>query len=508
MSEHLTIYPIIIHLLIAILLLFFWMKPKIQRYISIFGSALGIVIAVLLFQCVWDDGIQSIQLGNWEAPFGISMVADTLAVSLIDLTNIVAFALSIYSTKNMVSSRVKFGYYSIFHFLIMGLSGAFLTGDLFNLYVWFEVIIISSFVLLTIGGRKIQIEGAVKYFTLNMISSIIFLTGIAMVYGVTGSLNMAELSRIIPEIENQGLIQTISLVFFIGFGVKSGVFPLYFWLPASYHTPPTAVSALFAGLLTKVGIYAMLRVFTLIFPLGEVNQIILMVIAGLTMFFGGIGALVQKDILRLFSYLIICHIGFMVGGLSLFTEVAIVGAVMYMFHDIIVKATLFMLGGVMLRIFGSTKMRDMGGLMDNYPKLSVLFAIPLFALVGIPPLSGFWPKISLFSASYSAGEMAMLVMFIFTSLITLIIIAKVWNKTFSEKVDIIERKPDFKYFEDFSWSEKAAYIVPIALLVGVTLYYSFFAEHFQLVAERIGEELMNTEHYYNAVFGIKEVTKL
>jgi len=129
-------------------------------------------------------------------------------------------------------------------------------------------------------------------------------------------------------------------------------------------------------------------------------------------------------------------------------------------------------------------------------------------LVGIPPLSGFWPKISLFSASYSAGEMAMLVMFIFTSLITLIIIAKVWNKTFSEKVDIIERKPDFKYFEDFSWSEKAAYIVPIALLVGVTLYYSFFAEHFQLVAERIGEELMNTEHYYNAVFGIKEVTKL
>ena len=206
MNEHLTIYPIIVHLLIAILLLFFWMKPKTQRYISIFGSAIGIVISILLFQRVWGEGIQSIQLGNWEAPFGISMVADTLAVSLILLTNIVAFALSIFSTENMVSSRVKFGYYAIFHFLIMGLSGGFLTGDLFNLYVWFEVIIISSFVLLTIGGRKIQIEGAVKYFTLNMISSIIFLTGIAMVYGATGSLNMAELSRIIPEIENKGLI--------------------------------------------------------------------------------------------------------------------------------------------------------------------------------------------------------------------------------------------------------------------------------------------------------------
>ena len=508
MSEHLTIYPILVHLIIAILLLFFWMKPKIQRYISIFGSAIGIAVSILLFQRVWEGGIQSIQLGNWEAPFGISMVADTLAVSLIILTNIVSFALSIYSTENMVSTRLKFGYYAIFHFLIMGLSGAFLTGDLFNLYVWFEVIIISSFVLLTIGGRKIQIEGAVKYFTLNMISSIIFLTGIAMVYGATGSLNMAELSRIIPEIENQGLIHTISLIFFIGFGVKSGVFPLYFWLPASYHTPPAAVSALFAGLLTKVGIYAMLRVFTLIFPLGEVNQIILMLIAGLTMFFGGIGALVQKDMIRAFSYLIICHIGFMVGGLSLFTEVAIVGAVMYMFHDIIVKATIFMIGGVTYRIFGSTKMSKTGGLMDNYPRLSLLFAIPLFALVGIPPLSGFWPKVSLFSASYSSGEIAMLVMFIFASLITLVIVAKIWNKSFSKKAIKIEKKPSFKYFEDFSFAEKSAYVVPIILLVSVTLYYSFFAEHFQLVAERIGEELMNTEHYYNAVFGIKEVTKL
>lgn len=508
MSEHLTIYPILVHLITAILLLFFWMKPKIQRYISILGSAAGIVIAGILFSRVWENGIQSIQLGNWEAPFGITMVADTLAVSLILLTNIVAFALSIYSTENMVSSRVKFGYYAIFHFLIMGLSGAFLTGDLFNLYVWFEVIIISSFVLLTIGGRKIQIEGAVKYFTLNMISSIIFLTGIAMVYGATGSLNMAELSRIIPEIENKGLIQTISLIFFIGFGVKSGVFPLYFWLPASYHTPPAAVSALFAGLLTKVGIYAMLRVFTLIFPLGETNQIILMIIAGLTMFFGGIGALVQKDMMRVFSYLIICHIGFMVGGLSLFTQVALVGAVMYMFHDIIVKATLFMLGGVMYRIFGSTRLYNMGGMMDNYPKLSLLFAIPLFALVGIPPLSGFWPKISLFNASYTAGEIAMLVMFIFASLITLVIIAKVWNKSFSTSNPNQEKKPTFKYFKDFNLAEKAAYVVPIIFLVGVTLYYSFFAEHFQMVAERIGEELMNTEHYYNAVYGIKEVTEL
>src|SRR5690554_3423559 len=336
-----------------------------------------------------------------------------------------------------------------------------------------------------------------------MISSIIFLTAIAMVYGVTGSLNMADISRIIPEIENKGLVQTISLMFFVGFGVKSGVFPLYFWLPASYHTQPAAVSALFAGLLTKVGVYAMIRVFTLLFPLGEVNQLIIMIIAGLTMFFGGIGALVQKDVLKVFSYLIICHIGFMVGGLSLFTGVAIAGAVMYMFHDILIKTTLFLMGGVFHRIFGSTKFENMGGLIDNYPRLSFLFAIPLFALVGVPPLSGFWPKVSLFSAAYTKGEIFMLIMFIFASLITLVIIAKVWNNVFSKKELDNKERIDMKYFHQFNILQKISYLVPIIILVSVTLYYSFFAEHFQMVAERISEELMNTEHYYNAVFGIK-----
>lgn len=500
MNEHLIMYPIIVHLITAILLLFFWMKPSFQYYISVVGSAIGIIISAILFQYVWANGIQSIQLSNWEAPFGITMVADTLAVILVLLTNIVAFALSIFSTENMVSSRVKFGYHAIFHFLIMGLCGAFLTGDLFSLYVWFEVIIISSFVLLTIGGRKDQIEGAMKYFTLNMLASIIFLTGIAMLYGVAGSLNMADLSRIIPEIENRGIVRTISFIFFVGFGVKSAIFPLYFWLPASYHTPPTSVSALFAGLLTKVGVYAMIRIFTLLFPLDEVSQVVFMVIAGLTMFIGGIGALVQKDILKTFSYLIICHIGFMVGGLSLFTEVAIAGAVLYMFHDILVKSTLFMTGGVLYRVFGLTKLSRMGGLMDSHPKLSLLFAIPLFAVVGVPPLSGFWPKVSLFFASYVNGNVFMTILFIFASLITLVIVAKIWNAVFSKKYEKIERDDSFRYFNEFNFKEKLSYILPIIILVGVTLYYSFFAENFQVAADRIANELISTEQYYNAVF--------
>lgn len=506
MSDHLIILPIIAQALIAIVLLFFWRKPNTQRIISIIGSAGAVAIAGLLLYQVWTSGTQVMQLGNWEAPFGISLVGDTFAVTLVLLTSVVGFVISIYSNTNMVSARVKFGYYPIFHFLIMGLSGAFLTGDIFNLYVWFEVIIISSFVLLTIGGRKIQIEGAVKYFTLNMLSSIIFLTGIAMLYGITGSLNMAELAQIIPTIENKGLVQTVSLIFMIGFGVKAGVFPLYLWLPASYHTPPAAVSALFGGLLTKVGVYALIRVFTLIFPLQGLNQDILMIIAGFTVFFGGIGALVQKDVIRVFSYLIICHIGFMIGGLSLFTEIALVGAVFYMFHDIIVKATLFMIGGVFFRIFGNTKLYNMGGLMNDYPRLSVLFAIPLFALIGIPPLSGFWPKLSLFGASYQMNSIPMLIVFIFASLITLIIIAKVWNGTFAKEARKTEKLKKLKYYDQFSFKEKAAMIIPIMILVCVILYYSVFAEHMQLLSERIGSELMNPNQYIEAVLQTKEGT--
>ena len=175
-----------------------------------------------------------------------------------------------------------------------------------------------------------------------------------------------------------------------------------------------------------------------------------------------------------------------------------------MFHDIIVKSTLFMVGGVLYRIFGSTKLKDMGELMDSHPKLSLLFVVPLFAVVGIPPLSGFWPKVSLFLASYETGNIFMTLLFIFASIITLVIIAKIWNHVFSKSDRHYERHDSFRYFKDFNIIEKSTYIIPIIILVSITLYYSFFAENFQVAATRIGEELMNTEHYYNAVFGINK----
>lgn len=503
MTTQIITYPILFQSLLAIVLMFLWNKPKTQRILSIIGSVIGLGISIVLFSFIWNNGTHAIQMGGWEAPFGISMVADTFSVTLVLLTHIVALAVSLFSTFGIIASRLKFGYFAIFHLMIMGLCGAFLTGDIFNLYVWFEVIIISSFVLLTIGGRKAQIEGAVKYFTLNMLASIIFLTAIAMLYGTTGTLNMARLAQVVPLIEDKGLIEIIALIFFVAFGVKAGVFPLYFWLPASYHTPPSAVSSLFGGLLTKLGVYAMIRVFTLIFPPDVFDHGLIGVIAMLTILSGAIGAYVQKDIIKVFSYLIICHIGFMIAGLSMGTEIAIIGAVFYMFHDIVVKANLFLIGGITHRITGSTKLKNMGGLLNSYPKLAVLFAIPLFSLVGIPPLSGFWPKISLFGASIETGNYWMLGMLIFGSFMTLVIIAKVWTQVFSKSLPKRPRLKEFKYFSDFSKKAQITLITPIILLSIVSLYIGFSAETIQVLVERIAFELANTKTYIETVILVK-----
>lgn len=499
MSEQFITYPILYQAFLAILLLFFWNKLKIQRVLSIVGSIGGIIISIILFNYIWNQGIQSVQMGGWEAPFGISIVADTFSVTLVLLTHIVALAVSLFSTFGIVASRMKFGYFSIFHMMIMGLCGAFLTGDIFNLYVWFEVIIISSFVLLTIGGKKAQLEGAVKYFTLNMLASIIFLTAIALLYGVTGTLNMAQLAEVIPTVADKGLIEIIGLTFFIAFGVKAGVFPLYFWLPASYHTPPAAVSALFGGLLTKLGIYAIIRVFTLIFPSDVFDYTIIEVIAMLTILSGAVGAFVQKDILKAFSYLIICHIGFMLAGLSLNTEIALIGAIFYMIHDIIVKANLFLVGGILHRITGSTEYTKMGGIMDNYPKLAILFAIPLFSLVGIPPLSGFWPKLSLFGASINTESYGILFFLIFGSFMTLVVIARIWINVFSKSAPKREPLKNFYYYSQFSRRARITLLSAIGVLAIVSLYIGFAAETIQTLVERIVGELIHTETYIERV---------
>ncbi len=505
MIQHIVLYPIIVHLLLAILLLFSWNSIKIQKIISAAGSVLSLLVAIWLFSTVWNEGTLTIQAGNWEAPFGITFVADAFAATMVLLTAISGIAVSYFSIGTILKARLKFGYLPILHFLLLGLNGAFLTGDIFNLYVWFEIIIISSFVLITLGGEKKQLEGAVKYFTLNIFASVIFLTAVAVLYGLTGSLNMADLSLKVAAIENRGLVEVTAILFLIGFGIKAAIFPLYFWLPASYHTPPPAVSAVFGGLLTKVGVYALIRVFTLIFVGDAFLETIILTLAGLTLFVGAIGALVQNNISKIFSYLIISHIGFMILGLGLYTEAAIAGAIFYIIHDIVVKTNLFMVSGLIYRLKGTMSMKNLGGIYAKHPLLSILMLIPLFSVVGIPPLSGFWPKLSLITESFKIENYWLIGAIIFATFITLFVIARIWAEVFWKEGKKLPTIQNFRYFHLLKLEKKIQILGPIAFLAFISLYIGFGAENIQQLAERVGTELMNNQLYIESVLGnIKE----
>lgn len=506
MNNPYIVLPIIFQLFTAILLMFFWLNVNAQRLISAIFSLISLGISIWLFAEIWQNGILTSQAGEWQAPFGITFVADVFSATMVLLTSIAGFAVAIFSAGSIRNVRLKFGYFPILHFLLMGLNGAFLTGDIFNLYVWFEIIIIASFVLITLGGEKSQIEGAIKYVTLNLLASAIFLTAIAILYGLVGSLNMADLSLQIAQVENRGLVNVTAILFLIGFGIKSAIFPLYFWLPASYHTPPPAISAIFAGLLTKVGVYALLRIFTLIFIPDEFLGNLLIGLAALTILSGGLGALLQVNMRKMFSYLIICHIGFLIAGLGMYTELALVGTIFYLIHDIIVKTNLFLVAGLIFKLKGTLNIQKLGGFYREFPKFSLLMAIPLFSLVGIPPLSGFWAKLYLIQAGYFSKQYLLIGFILLGSFLTLWVIAKVWAEVFWKPETSIPKKVGVKYFYEIKPLKRWAMVLPVILLGITSLYIGFFAEHVIVLSKHISADLMNPQNYIDAVLGAKPVT--
>ncbi|MFD1769712.1 proton-conducting transporter transmembrane domain-containing protein [Sphingobacterium suaedae] len=501
MIDNHILAPVFVQLFTAIIQLMFWRKTLTQRYLSVGGSFIAVLVAIRLFSRVAEGGILTMNAANWDAPFGIVFVADLLSVTLVLLTSIAGFAVSIFSSVGLSRQRMLYGYFPIFHFLIMGLNGAFLTGDIFNLYVYFEVIIISSFVLMTLGGRKAQLEGAVKYMAMNILASMFFLTGIGLLYGLTGSLNMADLSLKIQAVQNKTLVGITSCFFILGFGIKSAVFPLYYWLPSSYHTPPSAVAATFGGLLTKVGVYAMLRVFSLIFIPDEFTRTLLMVIAVATIITGAFGALIKTNVRRLFSYLIVCHIGFMVGGIAMFSKVALMGAVFYLIHDIMVKTNMFLIAGLIRQLRGTLDMNKLGGLYRDYPRISLLIALVLFSLVGIPPLSGFWPKIFLFREAFTQQQYFFVAALIIGSFITLYVIANMWAHVFWKNPQQEEEIDD--RFAPMQPYRKILMVLPIALLALTTLFIGLNAEAIVRVSDKISSQLIDTSSYIEAVLGDK-----
>ncbi|WP_372473056.1 proton-conducting transporter membrane subunit [Capnocytophaga sp. ARDL2] len=498
MTTNFILAPILIHLLTAILLLFFWQRVTTQKIISVAGNSIAFLFCIRLFQHTLKNEHLLLQVGNWKAPFGIIFISDTFSAIMVLLTAFVSLAVGIYSTAALNESRIKYGYFFTFHLLIMGLIGAFLTGDIFNLYVWFEVVIISSFILLTVGGKKMQMEGAIKYVTMNILASAIFLTAIGVLYGITGTLNIADISLKINAIENRGLISVTSLLFFIGFGIKSAIFPLYFWLPSSYHTPPSAIASIFGGLLTKMGVYAMIRVFTIMFEPDDFTLNLFIIIAIMTMLTGIFGTINKKNIRRLMSYLIVCHIGYLIAGIGLYTDWAFAAVIFYLIHDVIVKSNMFMITGIIAKIRETTDMTRLGGLLKDYPKFSLTAALVFFSLIGIPPFSGFWPKILFLQESFKASQWILLVLFILASFVTLFVVIRFWIEAFWKE----SPKPlteEIDHYEPIPMVKKVALMFPIVFLAVTSLYIGFNADRVMELSEKTAYEIKNKEIYIKAV---------
>ncbi len=492
------VLPLIIPLLTAILALLARQSLRAQRWLSVLGAAALLATGLALLSFVSRSGIQVTQVGNWPAPYGITLVADLFSAIMVVLAGLMGLAVAVYSLANIDAQREHFGYYPLLHILLMGVCGAFLTGDIFNLYVWFEVMLLSSFVLVALGGERAQLEGAVKYVTLNLISSALFLAAIGILYGVVGTLNMADLAVQVRSFAHPGLLTALSMLFLVAFGIKAAMFPLFFWLPASYHTPPVAVSAIFAGLLTKVGVYALIRVFTLIFvrDTGFTHTVIL-VLAGLTMVTGVLGAVAQNSFRRILSFHIVSQIGYMIMGLGLFTPLALAGSIFYVMHHIIVKTNLFLISGVTQRMYGTDQLKKLGGVYAAYPGLAVLFLIPALSLAGIPPLSGFWAKLVLIQAALSVQEYVIVGVALAVSLLTLFSMTKIWGEVFwkpapeaPETADPAPRTPG-----------PLALLLPIVMLALITAVIGLTVEPFFALATRAAEQLLNPDLYIQTVLG-------
>lgn len=493
--------PIMMPFLAAALAMLAWRWVAVQRWIGIIGVVGQLAAGIVLLSTTRARGVVATQVGDWPAPFGITLVADLLSATMVVITGLLGLAVVVYSFGGLDNRRESFGYYPLLLILQTGIAGAFLTGDLFNLFVWFEVMLIASFVLLTLGGERAQLEGALKYVTVNLVSSALFLSAVGIIYGLTGTLNMADLSERLRDLDESVLETTVAMLLLVVFGIKAAVFPLFFWLPASYHTPPVVVSAIFAGLLTKVGVYALIRTFTLLFvdDVGFTHDLLLG-IAALTMVVGAVGAVTQQDLRRTFSFLVISAVGYIVMGLGLFTAVAIGAALFYMFQDAIAKTALFLASGLVRLVGGSFRLEHLGGLYRTHPLLAGLFLLPALSLAGIPPMSGFVAKIGLVDAGLAGGEYVVVVAALLASVITLLAVGVVWAEAFWKSAPE-GASIDLEEYRASSSLERLSMFVPVAALVAILVGLGLVAQPFLEIAMDAGAQLTQPDAYLDAVLG-------
>jgi len=521
--------PVLIPVIGAALTLFLGRRPRLQRAITLVALSVVVLVCALLLHATARGGTLVVHVGGWGdtvpgmGPLGITLVVDRLSALMLVVSSIVLVAVVWYAIGQGIREGDERQPVSIFLptylALAAGVCNAFLAGDLFNLFVSFEVLLTASFVLLTIGATTERVRAGTSYVMVSMVSSLIFLLGIALIYAATGTLNMAELAVRLDHV-TAGTRGALFAVLLVAFGIKAAVFPLSTWLPDSYPTAPAPVTAVFAGLLTKVGVYAIIRAHSLLFPGGALDSVLL-IAALLTMLIGVFGAIAQSDIKRLLSFTLVSHIGYMIFGIALSSRLGLTGAIYYVVHHIIVQTTLFLVVGLIERQAGASTLRRLGGLAAASPLLALVFFVPAVNLGGIPPFSGFIGKVTLLQAGAQNGSplaWTLVAGSVITSLLTLYVMTRVYTKAFwrsradapegalamASASTLLDEPEDVALVDRQDVGRMpVGMVLPTIALIGVGLALTVLAGPIVSYAEAAAGEVLDRGQYIVAVVGTR-----
>jgi multicomponent Na+:H+ antiporter subunit D len=486
------IAPILLPLLTALVSLF-WGRPGALRRWFVGGSAAAqLGIAVWLVIETFHGRTFVLGLGGWPSQFGIVVVVDLLSAVMIALSTLTTLASVLYGFAES-PLRIEHPLRApLTQFLVMGINLTFCTGDLFNLFVAFEVMLIASYSLLTLEADDWDIKHAFPYVAINLFGSALFISACGLAYMIFGTLNFAEIAMRSGPLAGDFRVHLLALLFIVIFGIKAGLFPLYYWLPNSYPTLPIPISALFAGMLTKVGVYVLLRMFGTVLP-HELTfaHTLLAWLAGATMVLAVIGAISRNFIRGILSFHILSQIGFMVLAIGFFTPLSLAACIFYIVHHIVVKSSLFLVGGVAMHLNGTDNLDRMGNLWKRTPWLGVLFLLQALSLAGMPPLSGFWGKYLIVVVGLQQREYWLVGASILASILTLFSMIKIWNGAFLPASSTVPVQTG-----DRRW---VAMTAVVAALTCVSLIIGLGAETFVQIALRAAEHLLDQQGYAQAV---------
>ncbi|MGI8758063.1 MAG: Na+/H+ antiporter subunit D, partial [Acidimicrobiales bacterium] len=494
----LLVLPVVLPLLGAGLSLALGHWPALQRALGIAVLGATLAACVALLAQVEAGGVAVVQVGGWVAPIGITLVADLFAAIMLVVSTAMVLAVLVYAIGSPGTHDESLFFHPLYLVLTAGVSASFLTGDLFNLFVAFEVMLTASYVLITLGATRAQVRSGMTYVVISLVASLLFVTAVGLIYAATGTVNMADLAGKVAGLPD-GVRTALGLLLLIVFGIKAAIFPLFFWLPDSYPTAPAPVTAIFAGLLTKVGVYAIIRTQTLLFPTDGGPSGLLLAIAGATMVVGVLGAIAQDDVKRILSFHIVSQIGYMVLGLGLFSVAGIAGAIFYIVHHIVVKTSLFLVSGLLENATGSAALRRVGGMLRRAPVMAVLFLVPALSLAGLPPFSGFVAKLALVQAGLDLGAYTIVAVSLVVSLLTLFSMTKIWAGVFWGTAE--EEPPLESARGTGRLSSPPLMVGATASLVVVSLVISVAAGPLWDLSGRAAAALIDPAPYVQAVLG-------